>query len=79
MMSRCSYEGEADINSVTQESDETIGQIVPVKKLSEAFDNCVKSEGNMKVYLRIRPSSSKILTDSTITVLSGQKKNTSKL
>jgi hypothetical protein len=30
----------------------------PIKKLSDVFDNCAKSDGNMKVYLRVRPSSS---------------------
>jgi len=39
----------------------------PIKKLSDVFDNCAKSmsEGSMKVYLRVRPSSSsaKVQTD----------------
>lgn len=44
----------------------------PIKKLSDVFDNCAKSmsEGNMKVYLRVRPSSSKglVAAESTISV-----------
>ena len=46
-------------------------QLVPVKKLSDAFDSCAKSEGQMKVYLRIRPISAKCMSESTITVDSG--------
>lgn len=47
---------------------------IPVKKLSQDFDNCAKGEGKgMKVYLRIRPMSSKGLSESTITVESGEK------
>jgi len=34
-------------------------QAYPVKKLSEVFDTCAKAEGNMKVYLRVRPASDK--------------------
>jgi hypothetical protein len=46
---------------------------IPVKKLSQDFDNCAKGEGKgMKVYLRIRPMSSKGLSESTITVESGE-------
>jgi hypothetical protein len=46
---------------------------IPVKKLSQDFDNCAKGEGKgMKVYLRIRPMSSKGLAESTITVESGE-------
>jgi len=42
----------------------------PIKKLSDVFDNCAKSmpEGSMKVYLRVRPSSSKVPMDCTIKV-----------
>lgn len=41
--------------------------------MSQEFDNCAKGEGKgMKVYLRIRPMSSKGLTESTITVDSGK-------
>jgi hypothetical protein len=47
--------------------------MIPVKKLSEAFDNCAKVEGGMKVYLRIRPMPSKGSNESTITVESGKK------
>lgn len=44
--------------------------IQPSKKLSEVFDGCVKSEtNNMKVFLRVRPSSNKN-SDSTIQVSS---------
>jgi hypothetical protein len=46
--------------------------MIPVKKLSEAFDNCAKVEGGMKVYLRIRPMPSKDSHESTITVESGK-------
>lgn len=47
-------------------------QLVPVKKLSDAFDSCAKGEGQMKVYLRIRPISAKCMSESTITVDSGR-------
>ena len=42
----------------------------PIKKLSEVFDTCAKAEGNMKVYLRVRPAASKAAGEgvSTITV-----------
>ena len=40
----------------------------PIKKLSEVFDTCAKAEGNMKVYLRVRPTVSRAAGDSTITV-----------
>lgn len=48
--------------------------MIPVKKLSEAFDNCAKVEGGMKVYLRIRPMPSRGSNESTITVESGKKR-----
>jgi hypothetical protein len=52
--------------------DDNTGKMIPVKKLSEAFDNCAKVEGGMKVYLRIRPMPSKGSNESTITVESGK-------
>jgi hypothetical protein len=69
---RSSYEGSDDLTSVIAEfpnGDDMPGQAIPVKKLSEQFDNCVKGEGHMKVYLRIKPNSH---TESTITVESGK-------
>lgn len=45
----------------------------PIKKLSEVFDTCAKAEGNMKVYLRVRPTATgrapaAAAAESTITV-----------
>jgi hypothetical protein len=55
--------------------EDTSGQ-VPVKKLSEMFDNCAKSESNssMKVYLRIRPVTVKT-GESTIAIESGKQQS----
>lgn len=69
----------ADLTSVIAEfpeGDEMPGEMIPVKKLSEAFDNCARGDGGMKVFLRIRPmsaSSSSIFSasESTIIVESG--------
>lgn len=80
---RNSFEGnEIDLTSVIAEfpeGDEMPGQMIPVRKLSEAFDNCAKGEdscgkgeGNMKTYLRIKPIPTKFLLESTITVESGE-------
>ena len=67
MAERSSYEGEENVASVMEEMphNDNDSQPIPVKKLSEAFDNCAKD--GMKVYLRIRPT---ILQneESTITV-----------
>lgn len=52
-----------------------INQVVPVKKLSDAFDGCVKTfdtTSSMKVYLRVRPSSkpeSTIVVDSATSIV----------
>jgi hypothetical protein len=71
---RNSFEGDEIAESIAEfpEGDEMPGQMIPVKKLSEAFDHCAKGEGNMKVYLRIRPMSNKSSTESTINVESGE-------
>ncbi len=60
-MIRNSFEGKEslDLASVIAEfphNDENPHKI-PVKKLSQVFDSCVKTEGEeyMKVYLRVRP------------------------
>jgi len=44
----------------SQSGEGQTAESFPIKKLSDVFDNCAKSmsEGNMKVYLRVRPSSS---------------------
>ena len=80
---RNSFEGkEADLMAIISEfpdGDEMPGQMIPVRKLSKAFDNFVENEetcpaktvGNMKVYLRVRPMHSKSSSESTITVESG--------
>ena len=79
---RNSFEGkEADLMAIISEfpdGDEMPGQMIPVRKLSKAFDNFVENEdtsnkavGNMKVYLRVRPMHSKSSLESTITVESG--------
>lgn len=61
----------ADIIAEFTDGDGIPGQQVPVKKLSDAFDGCAKGEGQMRVYLRIRPISAKGTSESTITVDSG--------
>ena len=53
---RNSFEGkEIDLNSIIAEfpeGDEMPGQMIPVMKLSGAFDNCTKDKDRqMKVYL----------------------------
>ena len=79
---RNSFEGkEADLMAIISEfpdGDEMPGQMIPVRKLSKAFDNfveneetCAKIVGNMKVYLRVRPMHSKSSSESTITIESG--------
>lgn len=72
-LDRNSYDGGSigDIIAEFPEGDEMPGQLIPVKKLSDAFDSCVKAEGGMKVFLRIRPMPSKCTTASTIVVESG--------
>jgi hypothetical protein len=71
---RKSFDGSsiAEIIAEFPDGDEMPGQMIPVKKLSDAFDSCAKGEGNMKVYLRIRPISNKSNYESTITVESGK-------
>lgn len=64
-----SFEGKEtiDLNSVIAEfpnNDDFPGKMIPKKKLSQEFEGCVKSDEFMKVFLRIRPISSK--NDSTI-------------
>lgn len=79
LMARNSYEGHemADLTSIIAEfpeGDEMPGLMIPVIKLSGAFDNCVKErEDQMKVYLRIRPTPSQTSTESTIFVESGMR------
>ena len=70
---RSSYDGSSigDVIAEFPDGDEMPGQMIPVKKLSDAFDSCAKGEGNMKVFLRIRPMPSKCTTGSTIVVESG--------
>jgi hypothetical protein len=81
---RNSLEGsEIDLTALIAEfpeGDEMPGQMIPVRKLSEAFDKCVKvddtcvkEESAMSVYLRIRPMSSRMLSESTITIETGKK------
>jgi hypothetical protein len=72
---RKSFDGSsiAEIIAEFPDGDEMPGQMIPVKKLSDAFDSCAKGEGNMKVYLRIRPISNKSNYESTITVESGKR------
>lgn len=71
---RKSFDGSsiAEIIAEFPDGDEMPGQMIPVKKLSDAFDSCAKGEGSMKVYLRIRPISNKSNFESTITVESGK-------
>ena len=77
LMNRNSYEGleVADLTSVIAEfpeGDEMPGQMIPVMKLSGAFDNCAKERENlMKVYLRIRPIPNLPSTESTLVLESG--------
>lgn len=69
---RSSYEGSDDLTTVIAEfpnGDDMPGQAIPVKKLSEQFDNCAKGDGHMRVYLRIKPVN---IADSTIAVESGE-------
>ena len=80
LIERNSFEGNevTDLTSIIAEfpeGDEMPGQMIPVKKLSTAFDSCVKDvDSQMKVYLRIRPMSSKSTSESSITIESGKKK-----
>lgn len=80
---RNSLEGyEIDLTALIAEfpeGDEMPGQMIPVRKLSAAFDKCVKDddvcvkeESSMKVYLRIRPMSCRMLSESTITIETGK-------
>lgn len=68
----------ADLASVVAEfpdSEDATGDKIPVKKLSEEFDNVARSDENMKVYLRVRPIADKF--DSTVTIESGNSIKTS--
>lgn len=59
----------ADLASVVAEfpdNDELPEINIPVKKLSEEFDNAAKPDDSMKVYLRVRPIADK--ADSTVIV-----------
>lgn len=62
----------ADLTTVISEfplADDNPGQNIPVKKLSDTFDGCVKTETHMKVFLRIRPiASNGKCTESTIRI-----------
>ena len=66
-----------DINSVIAEfsnGDDQLGKNGLVKKLSEAFDGCIKTGNDeyMKVFLRVRPISkgeSTIVVDSDFSIL----------
>jgi hypothetical protein len=80
-LERNSYDGfnTADINIEFTGVDEIEEERTTVKKLSDAFDSCGKGEGNMKVYLRIRPMPSKCISESTIIVESGETLNSSHL
>jgi hypothetical protein len=49
------------------ENDVSMDQGVPIKKLGDVFETCAKTESSMKVFLRVRPGSSKTEC-STITV-----------
>ena len=58
-----------DLTSVIAEfpeGDDHPGQMIPIKKLSEAFEGCIKSDEFLKVFLRVRPINNKL--DSTIVV-----------
>jgi hypothetical protein len=64
-----SFDGQesVDLTSVIAEfphNDDYPGKMIPKKKLSQEFEGCIKSDEFMKVFLRIRPISSK--TESTI-------------
>jgi hypothetical protein len=80
-LDRNSYDGfnTADINIEFTEGDEIEEERTTVKKLSDAFNSCGKGEGNMKVYLRIRPMPSKCTSESTIIVESGATLNSTQL
>jgi hypothetical protein len=58
-------EGVSALQSV-EENDLSIDQDVPIKKLGDVFETCAKSESSMKVFLRVRPKSSKM--ENTISV-----------
>jgi kinesin family protein 22 len=69
-MIRVSYDGsEMDLTSVIGEfpfGDDNPGKQIPIKKLSDEFDGCVKSDEYMKVFLRVRPIKTSL--ESTIVV-----------
>lgn len=73
-----SFEGRdsVDLTSVIAEfpnNDDFPGKMLPKKKLSQEFEGCIKSDEFMKVFLRIRPISSKsestILAESDTSIL----------
>lgn len=60
-----------DLTSVIAEfpnGDDHPGERIPVKKLSTAFEGCIKPDDHMKVYLRVRPTKSK--DDGTVIIKS---------
>lgn len=67
-----SFDGQEsiDLTSVIAEfpnGDDHPGKLIPIKKLSEVFDSCVKGGDNsMKVFLRVRPAQKK--EETTITI-----------
>jgi kinesin family protein 3/17 len=68
---RESFDGneELDLNSVISEfpfGDDNPGKQIPVKKLSDDFDGCLRTDDFMKVFLRIRPIKSTL--ESTMSV-----------
>ena len=83
-MNRNSLEGsEIDFAALIAgypESDEMPEQMMIVKKLSGAFEDCIgegesivrKEDSDMKVYLRMRPMAQKLTSENTITVDSGE-------
>ena len=77
LINRNSYEGleVADLTSIIAEfpeGDEMPGQMIPVMKLSGAFDSCARERENlMKVYLKIRPILNLPSTENTLVIESG--------
>lgn len=83
-INRNSLEGnETDLTALIAgypESDEMPDQIMIVKRLCDAFEDCIgegeniprKEDADMKVYLRMRPITLKLSSDNTITANSGE-------
>ena len=86
-INRNSFEGsETDLTALIAEfpdGDELPGQMMIVKKLSDAFEDCLregenicsKADADMKVYLRLRPIAAKLPSENTIIVDSGETSN----